>query len=359
MLVKRVASHCPDDLRPKHKISPVNFKIYRNRGAREMDKINGQPENLGEALRWVNQPVSQIRCPLGEVGGHIPSFSREPLAKSGGVNKYMDLIFREPIGDDTCRMPVATVSPRYALIQHSQVYNWLRAALRDLFGDADNLIVDLYSSPYWERLQLAVWLPELDFDPGDGHPITVRLEMRNSVDRSCAFEVRFRWVRIICWNGLFDFDEARLRKIHHLDWMNRRDPVEFIRKQISCIPEVGAFYGELMATPVSIPKIYKWAEKELRPKWGVEAAARVCHICETGYDGLVQHVGRRKLEAHEYAVSSDKQVPGLTPPINNCYHLAQVLSWMAGRQQDVGFMDKRTRDIARLIRPLMSLDQRG
>jgi hypothetical protein len=63
----------------------------------------------------------------------------------------------------------------------------------------------------------------------------------------------------------------------------------------------------------------------------MEAAARVFHICSTGFDGAVAPARAGTLP-HKHAVSSDKAIRGACAPVRTVYHAAQALSWVASRR---------------------------
>ena len=44
-------------------------------------------------------------------------------------------------------------------------------------------------SAYGERMHLEVRIPSFDFNPGDGHDMTLMVTCINSVDKSCALEI--------------------------------------------------------------------------------------------------------------------------------------------------------------------------
>jgi hypothetical protein len=50
----------------------------------------------------------------------------------------------------------------------------------DISGTASSLLL----SEYGERMQWSCPIPGMDFDPGDGHPIVLRINCLNSVDTS-------------------------------------------------------------------------------------------------------------------------------------------------------------------------------
>jgi hypothetical protein len=297
---------------------------------------------------WYGQKVFKNEYPLKDLSSHLPEFSRESFGEGNDTNDYLQTIVRQPLGKDERKIPVATVSKRYALIQHAEVCNWLAEGLRALDYYSDNVPVETLMSEYGERLHLSVHVQKFDFDPGDKEKLSLMLEARNSVDRSCAFEIRLRWQRLVCSNGMWVQEEDVLRKIHHIDWMNRANVGDFINERV----ELFSGYQEMLqlwhTIEVSIEKIEEWADSILTRKWGVQLAARCCHIARSGYDGIVGSA-KAKTPASYYSVSSDKKVPGAFAPISNLYHLSQVLTWLADHRTSIEDSDKKTSDIPNLL----------
>ncbi|TAK84814.1 MAG: DUF932 domain-containing protein [Betaproteobacteria bacterium] len=58
-------------------------------------------------------------------------------------------------------------------------------------------------STYGARMALQVRLPRgFDYDPGDGHPLALRLVCLNSVDGTTPMRMLLGWYRFVCANGL-------------------------------------------------------------------------------------------------------------------------------------------------------------
>jgi hypothetical protein len=298
---------------------------------------------------WLGQNMYEGWLPLGAVPDILPEFMREPFGNSPNQNKYLDVITRQPVGNDKRVIPVATVSRRYALIQHKEVFGWLSEGLKAVDFFSEDITVEMMMSEYGERLSLTVAVPKIEFDPGDGMPLIMTIEARNSVDRSCAFEVRLRWRRMVCSNGMWVQDEDTLRKIHNIDWMNRKNVAAFIDERVGEVSGYKAMLQTWLNKKVTQDDIEKWADEHLAKAWGVHIAARLCHIARSGFDGTVGRT-KDKLPASQYYVSSDKKVPGACAPVNNLYHLSQALTWLAGDRGTVEDSDIKTADIPKLLK---------
>jgi Domain of unknown function (DUF932) len=188
---------------------------------------------LKDELRWYGQKILIGRgLHLGNASEFLPKFRRDPF----GENEYLDVIVRQPDETERRAIPVATVSKRYALIQHIELLRWITKGLREVGLAAEAVPVQLWMTEYGERLRLWFVIQKQSFDPGDGHEVVLAAECFNSVDKSCALEMRVLWLRLVCSNGLVMKEKSRIRKIHDLAWMNRDDPAEFFAGKIDCCP---------------------------------------------------------------------------------------------------------------------------
>lgn len=309
-------------------------------------------ENLIEhnhPVAWLGQELISSEYTLGNLLSYLPEFKRETFGTGNNKNKYLQTIIRLPIGKDTRQIPVATVSCRYALIQHKEVFTWLAEGLKAVDYCSNGIPVEMKMSEYGERLHLAVHIPKFDFDPGDSHKFGLMVEIRNSVDRSCAFEVRLRWRRLVCLNGMWVMEEDILRKIHNVDWMNQKNVAAFINDRVIAVSGFKEMINCWLNTKITLIQIESWADDQLAKGWGVHLAARCCHIARTGYDGIVGRA-KTKTPASQYVVSSDREVPGAYAPVKNLFHLSQVLTWLASDRDTVEDSDAKTSDIPKLLK---------
>jgi hypothetical protein len=219
--------------------------------------------------------------------------------------------------------------------------------------DKEDIQIELIISEYGERFKIRVNIPELNFDPGDGFEIEQLVEARNSVDKSCALEFTITRRRLVCLNGMWVSDgKDRLRKIHNIDWMNRRNISEFLKERISNVSGFENLISELTEYAITIDEIEKWADDVLSKRWGNHIAARICHIARVGYDGRVGRASKGT-PPHDFFVSSDVEVPGACAPINNLYHLSQALCWIAEHRSSIEDSDSFLQTIPSLLRPLL------
>jgi hypothetical protein len=126
------------------------------------------------------------------------------------------------------------------------------------------------------------------------------------------------WLRVACMNGLMIKENASLRKIHDMVWMKREDVGQFIGKKLEGSDAYFQILQESMKRRTDLNRIAIWVDKVVAEHWTMEAAARVYHICSTGFDGAVAPA-KAGTRPHEHAVSSDKMVPGACAPVRTVY----------------------------------------
>jgi len=159
------------------------------------------------------------------------------------------------------------------------------------------------------------------------------------------------WLRVACMNGLMIEEEDTLRKIHDMVWMKREDTGQFIRERLESCDAYFRMVQQFMKRRTDLERIAIWVDKVVAVHWTMEAAARVYHICSTGFDGAVAPAKAGTLP-HKHAVSSDKVVPGACAPVRTAYHAAQALSWVASRRSSVEDQVGWTHKIHQLIEKL-------
>ena len=186
------------------------------------------------------------------------------------------------------------------------------------------------------------------------------IEIVNSVDKTLALSIRIRWRRLICLNGMFTYNDDRLRLIHNLDWMSKASIPGFIKDRMSKDSGVFAALELWKSKKISPSQVLDWAEERLRndSKWTVGNSARVYSIVSTGYCGRVGKVVGRKAHLSEYTVSQDEKVPGLNIPLKNAYDLAQMLTWIASDMHSVEMQDETTEDVPRLVEDFLNYSKK-
>lgn len=297
------------------------------------------PILLDAPRTWYGTPIMAIEGPVGGLVDLLPTFSRQTFANGQATNEFLDVISRDPFREDARSIPVATVSKKYALIQHTELVSQVVAAL-----DGVNSRVSPYDaattflSKYGERLQCMIQFKGLSVEPGDGVPIFVRMFLQNSVDGSCAFEVSLRWYRQICGNGMSVLTkEDRFREVHHLDLFSIVEFRDFLTWRVPAVLEQASAFKEWNATKVGDGPLHDWIAVDVKAEWGPYAAARVFSICRKGYDGKVggSPTKNRNLQPYDLFVSQDIKVPGAVVPATSLYNIYQALTWVADHRNTV------------------------
>ena len=306
----------------------------------------------GREVMWFGQPAKVGAATFDELRSRLPCFTRQPFGPEGCENGYLLSIVREPVEDDDRRIPVAVVSPQYELIQHHEVLDWLAEALCVVGQKAGSLKGTLILSAYGERMHLRLRLPEYDFDPGDGHPLSLVVHATNSVDKSTALEVSLGWWRQVCSNGMkVQVNGCKARQVHLMGRKRAAGIAEMLKSQMDEIAPEHRLYTQWLSTPVTRKCVEEWADTTLARAWGPHAAARLCHIVRTGWDGVIEKAFEKALP-HERRVTSEWQVPGTFAPAKNAYHVSQVLSWLASHRGTLQEQLERTAQVHRLMSSL-------
>jgi hypothetical protein len=309
--------------------------------------------SLRHGTTWYGQPVVVHDGPLGGLREQLPSFSRQPFGPENSRNAYLRTIVREPFGEDSGRIPVAAVSTQYELIQHREVVEWLAEGLKAFGHDPDSLTGRLTLSQYGERMHLRLGLPQFDFDPGDGHPLSLMVHALNSVDKSTALEVGLGWWRQVCSNGMkVRVRGSTTRRIHLVGRVGASQVAEVLKAQLAVIPAEHKRYRQWLNTSVTMDQVEHWADEKVARVWGPHAAARLCHIARTGWDGRIEDPFE-KAKPHERQVASERQVPGAFALVKNAFHVSQALSWLASRRRTLEDQFERTARIGGLIASLL------
>jgi hypothetical protein len=304
--------------------------------------------------RWQGLPVTTTVCPLPEVPDRLPVFDRLPFGLASaselaaaaepsfaiipplsGVNRYLDLVVRQPHQEGEVPVPVGTVSHSYTLIQHREVAQRVLAAVRKLRIAPRDLQTEVTLTPHGERMRMSVLFPTaFDLDLGGDDRMGLRLECFNSVDGSFRFMTMLGWFRFVCANGM-------IVGIRDLDFRQRHIPAlnidgidRLISDGLAAATADRQTYTTWRTTGVSRDRLSGWVNRKLATEWGVKAAVRTWHIVTSGHD--VRQVDPfEKGAPTEKAVTTLAPVPGAVLPGDNVYAVAQALAWLAKERREV------------------------
>ena len=261
---------------------------------------------------WEGSSVVELTGKVSELFPHVPVFSRHPFRIGNDENRFKDEVRREPLKITDEPMPVATVSKTYSLIQHRDVLGSVFRALKMIHIDISGVESSLLLSEYAERMQWSCAIPNIDFDPGDGHPLVLRINCLNSVDTSTVLEVTLNWFRLICSNGMmFGLKDNRLRR-RHIQSLDPEDIAAYLKEQLDQVPQEKSSYLTWFKTEVEPSSLITWIDGPVAKEWGPHAAARVWNIINEGFDGEVEQA--RALKPHKLPITSRNVVPGERAP---------------------------------------------
>lgn len=299
---------------------------------------------------WEGATVMELTGTVAELFPQVPTFSRHPFRIGSEENRFKDEIRREPLKISEEPMPVATVSKTYSLIQHRDLLASVFRALKMIHLDISGVPSSLLLSEYGERMQWSCPIPNVGFDPGDGHPIVLRINCLNSVDTSTVLEITFSWYRLVCSNGMmFGLGDSRLRR-RHIQSLDPEDIAAYLKEQLDQRPEEQELYARWFRKEIEPPALIRWIDDKVAKEWGPHAAARVWNIVHEGFDGEVEQV--RDLKPHKLPITRTAMVPGACVPARNLFHVSQALSWIAGTRRTIPERLEYVKAIPRLMEPL-------
>ena len=202
------------------------------------------------------------------------------------------------------------------------------------------------------------------FNPGDGYPVVLKVNVKNSVDKTAALEIHLTWHRLVCGNGLIYGEDVNFRRIHRKQTLIFGAIEEFLDKQFESEQVLRQkdrsekwYARKVVSKPLSEEKpsssqIEHWIDEVVAKKWNANAAARVYHIAKTGHNGNVAPF-QKDVPPHALKVSSTYKVPGAFIPVRNAYDISQVLSWIAGYQRNIQDQLKWMLDVPYLMDALL------
>jgi hypothetical protein len=319
-----------------------------------------QQSNPDTRPKWFNSPVTFHEGTLSDIRRHIPDFERRSfsLPQSGNemtrINDRLDTIVRKPFGQDQNFIPVGVVSKEYTFVPHANVLDVTAKALESVQVSPGDVKTELRITEYGERMALSLYLPDkFSFDPGDGHPLALRLECFNSVDGSTRFRALMGWFRFVCSNGLvIGVTRSDVRRRHVGD-IRLSDVGAVLIAGIEESEKEKHNFEQWRKRVVKPTPLALWIEKELRKGWGFKAAARTYHIFRTGYDADV--LGPYKDNTPiTIPVRPTNRVPGTPKQSRNLYEVSQILAWLAKERRDVHEQLEWREQIPELLKPLMN-----
>jgi hypothetical protein len=304
---------------------------------------------------------------LDEIAQTLPRFERRPFrfgsqlqvgessagAKANGENKFWDLIVRVPVLADEFETPVGVVSKRYRLVQHSELFEKAREAVKNAKINLDEVTAMVSLSAYGSRMMLSFILPDsFSHVPGDGQKMALRFVCINSVDGSCRLTIMMGWFRLVCANGLIVGTSRLSQRLIHNESLKLPNLPKVLKAGIRLAEKEKSAYDEWIQTPVSSGQLISWIDGPLCKKWGVLAAARTFLICQCGQDGCFA-TPFEEGSPHEKRMKLTVGVPGAPKKATNAYSVCQALAWIAKERRDLQAQVDGMREIPDLMSKLI------
>ena len=296
-------------------------------------------QNTGEP-GWLGSKVSEYDLAYSQVRGELPEFNRRSLgyAEAGStftsIHPRLDSIMRAPTAKDPHFRPVGVVSANYGLVTHQDIFDAADTALLKA-GVKGITQAHLAMSEFGERMHLSLYFPDrFTFDPGDGYPMVLRMEIINSVDGSSRLRILFGWFRFVCSNGLvvgvtqMDMRQRHVRSI---------EPNEIMRTLPRRLKEAEDEITTLTnwrKKEVNNEALGEWVDGPLKEAWGFKAAARTWLICNRGVDGDPGE-SYAKYNPSTMPMKDARPVPGAPEQAGTIFDVAQALAWIAKERNEI------------------------
>lgn len=306
------------------------------------------------AKTWNGQQVLTTQNQLLALRDRLPTFHREPFVINGITNPQFDVIV-----EDGTDYPVTTVSKSYGLMQHDTVFDQAIAGLYALGFDVHGLHAELSLTAHGERFKMSLTLPGYDFDPGDGCPLVLKMNLLNSVDKTTAVAVELEWLRLVCGNGMmYGIGSSGFRKAHFRG-IDDEDIAEYLSVSLHHVPQDRSLMQTWLTQEIALEHTLPWVDHAVAEFWGAPTAARIWQILRSGRDArpitLRGKDGEEppSMPAHERPVEMLGNIPGAFAPVHTAYHAAQALSWVAKEHNNLGTRLRRVKEIPMLMQRLL------
>ena len=347
-------------------------------------------KNEGKEEKWSGREVDNYHGPLSQIRQQIPSFTRKNFAiEAGGENRYRDLIIREPLNIDSdyirdrVHIPIKSVSKRYDLFQHQDFFDALAAALGQIVPDAQLLDPKLKITEYGERMWVNFTLPNYRLNESENYPIVLVVNGLNSVDATTSLDVKLSWydttsnIRIPYGMVSGYWKQVNFRK-KHLKGIGKgigefsAEIRGFLTSHLRRLTTERSRYKRWVEASVSWEQLVGWIDNDLKKKWGLGSAIRAYHIAKIGRDVRIKTLDKGK-EANIKPSDTDsadfkrgssileivptKAVSYDFAPVQNAFHVSQVLGWIASQQGTIPGQLKWM-DILALMEALLKREKR-
>ncbi len=199
-------------------------------------------------------------------------------------------------------------------------------------------------------------LPNYRLNEGENSPIVLVVNGLNSVDATASLDIKLSWVdndsgiRIPYgmvsgyWKQV-NFRRKHLKKKKQSETVDSEGIAEFsaeirgfLTSHLHQLTTEQSRYKRWVEASVSWGQLVGWIDNDLKKKWGLGSAVRAYHIAKTGHDVRVETLDKEKeanikpIKPSEHEVVLANEVPYDFAPVENAFHVSQVLGWIASRQ---------------------------
>jgi hypothetical protein len=307
--------------------------------------------------RTAHADARRYRGSLREIAALVPEFERRPLAAQVGraesANPHLDVVVRRAgPGVGLLDMPVGVVTRRHQLVPHGRVIHSIERALGMLRVDPAQASAELDLAGFGARMSLAVDLPgSYDLDPGDGERLGLRLLCTNAVNGG-GLRLLMTWHRSVSDTSIaVGTSRLEYRLAHRLP-ARLADIVPSVHKAVERAQSERLALAQWCTKLVSRDALAAWADGAVRRMWGRRAAARVFHICMTGWDAEPAFSVERTVPTRRTMQASDP-VPGAPAFAETAWDALLALSWVARDARDAQERFDRLVEGAVLMRALL------
>lgn len=331
-------------------------------GIRNKQKT-GITDLRAKADAWsARNDLRNYRGVLRDLAALVPRFDRRALAAHDQVaarldsiqsdNAHLDVVVRRAgPGVGLLEMPVGVVNRRYQLFPHARVIENLASALGVVRADPATTEAELDLTNFGARMSLEVSLPKVfEFDPGDGHPLALRVVVHNSVNGG-GLRLQLVWKQLESGSE-FAVGVTRLEsKVGHRIPTRLNDLVPSVCQAVEAaqIERAGleSWHGKL----VTRDQLVTWVDGSVRRMWGRNAAARIFHIAMTGWDAEAAF-SVEKVAPSRRTMQATDPVPGAPAFVETAYDALLALAWVARDARDSNERFDRIAETTVLMRAL-------
>ena len=303
---------------------------------------------------------ADARCYQGslrEIAALVPAFDRRPLADEGSradsAHPHLDVVMRRAgPGVGLLDMPVGVVTRRHQLLPHGRVIDAIDRALGQLRADPAQSAATLALTDFGARMALSVDLPQrFDHDPGDGQALGLRLLCSNAVNGG-GLRLLMTWHRRVSDSSIaVGTSRLEYRLAHRLP-ARLCDIVPGVQTAVERAQCERLSLAQWSKKLLSRDALAAWADGPVRRMWGRRSAARVFHICMTGWDAEPAFSVERSQPTRRTMQASDP-VPGAPMFAETAYDALLALAWVSRDARDAQERFDRLVEGAVLMRALL------